>query len=54
MAKQLEPHYDADGVPYYQLHFNVILLFGLSELKAQISWMENGIEKRCPANVVYD
>lgn len=27
------------GMYYYRLEFDVILLFGLTELKAQISWM---------------
>lgn len=27
--------------PYYSQDFNVILLCGLTELRAQISWMEN-------------
>ncbi|KAJ7137618.1 hypothetical protein C8R43DRAFT_1089388 [Mycena crocata] len=31
---------------YYQLKFDLILLFGLTELKAQIAWVENGVEKR--------
>jgi len=54
MANLLQPHYGMDGVLYYRLDYKVVLLFGLTELKAQISWMENGIEKRCPAKVVYD
>ena len=29
------------GVPFYQLKFDVVLLFGLTELKAQIAWIEN-------------
>ncbi|KZT00295.1 uncharacterized protein LAESUDRAFT_764717 [Laetiporus sulphureus 93-53] len=39
---------------YYTQHYKVVLLCGLTELKAQISWMENGEEKRGPATVVYD
>ncbi|KIJ17541.1 hypothetical protein PAXINDRAFT_167554 [Paxillus involutus ATCC 200175] len=39
---------------YYKIKFDVILLFGLTELKAQISWKENGVEHRGPASVVYD
>ncbi|KAF9234835.1 hypothetical protein BU15DRAFT_78668 [Melanogaster broomeanus] len=39
---------------YYTIRCDVILLFGLTELKAQISWMENGVERRGPASVVYD
>lgn len=27
--------------PYYQLDFDIILLFGLTETKAQLRWMEN-------------
>jgi len=54
MAKLLKLRYGVGGVPYYRIDYKVVLLFGLTELKAQISWMENGIEKRCPAKVVYD
>ncbi|KAJ6605464.1 hypothetical protein DFH09DRAFT_204052 [Mycena vulgaris] len=39
--------------PYYQLDFEVVLSFGLTELKAQIAWVENGVEKRGPAELVY-
>lgn len=30
-----------NGKKYYQWNFDVILLFGLTELKAQVAWMEN-------------
>lgn len=39
---------------YYRLHYKLILLFGLSELKAVFSWKENGVEKRSPAKIIYD
>ncbi|KAF9444527.1 hypothetical protein P691DRAFT_736327 [Macrolepiota fuliginosa MF-IS2] len=39
---------------YYQVTIDIVLLFGLSELKAQIAWMEDGEEKRGPAEIVYD
>ncbi|KIK93910.1 hypothetical protein PAXRUDRAFT_144008 [Paxillus rubicundulus Ve08.2h10] len=39
---------------YYTVDYDVVLLFGLTELKAQISWKENGVEHRGPASVVYD
>jgi len=39
---------------YYEIEFDIILSLGLTELKAQVSWIENGIEKRSPAQVVYD
>ncbi|KAJ7122116.1 hypothetical protein C8R44DRAFT_785724 [Mycena epipterygia] len=44
------------GVPnstFYELKFDVILSFGLTELKAQIAWFENGVEKRGPAQILY-
>ncbi|KAF8652562.1 hypothetical protein AX16_004345 [Volvariella volvacea WC 439] len=41
------------GKTYYKVEFEVILLFGLAEFKAQISWKENGIERRSPAVVIY-
>ncbi|KAI0918923.1 hypothetical protein AcV5_001979, partial [Taiwanofungus camphoratus] len=39
---------------YYSLDYKVVLLCGLTELKAHISWIENGEEKRGPATIVYD
>jgi len=54
MAKLLQRCYGPDQVPYFQLDYKVVLLFGLTELKAQISWIERGEEKRCPAKIVYD
>jgi hypothetical protein len=41
MAEGLSPSYDSDGVRYYITNFKVVLLFGLTELTAQISWIEN-------------
>lgn len=40
--------------PYFTQQFRVVLLCGLTELKAQISWIENGREMRGPASIVYD
>lgn len=31
---------------HYEVHFEVALLFGLTELKAQLVWKEDGVEKR--------
>ncbi|KAH9485830.1 Heat shock 70 kDa protein 12A [Psilocybe cubensis] len=42
------------GIPYYRIEFEIVLSFGLTELKAQVAWKENGIERRGPAEVVYD
>lgn len=39
---------------YYSFELDVVLVFGSNELKAQIAWMENGVEKRGPASIVYD
>jgi len=39
---------------YYSVKFDVILLFGVTELKAQIAWEEDGEEKRSAAMIVYD
>ncbi|KAJ3521281.1 hypothetical protein NMY22_g12377 [Coprinellus aureogranulatus] len=41
------------GVQYQIAHYDVVLLLGLTELKAQIAYFENGVEKRGPAKVVY-
>ncbi|KAI0086044.1 hypothetical protein BDY19DRAFT_376420 [Irpex rosettiformis] len=45
--------FGSDGV-YYKQDFKVVLSCGQTELKAQISWMENGVEQRGPAKIVYD
>ncbi|KAL1690533.1 hypothetical protein GGG16DRAFT_125633 [Schizophyllum commune] len=34
------------GIRHYRWSFDVILLFGLTELKAQLRWYENEVEKR--------
>ncbi|TFK21092.1 hypothetical protein FA15DRAFT_672873 [Coprinopsis marcescibilis] len=39
---------------YWYLEYNYILNFSSVELRAQISWMERGVEKRSPAKIVYD
>ncbi|KAF8554802.1 hypothetical protein OG21DRAFT_1522180 [Imleria badia] len=46
IAGSLRPQQAAGGGDYYHLSFDVILLFGLTELKAQISWDDMGVEKR--------
>jgi hypothetical protein len=54
MSKAMRPQRGRGGAQFYKQEFSVVLLFGLTELKAHISWMENGEEKRSPAKVVYD
>ena len=40
MAKGLRANYGSSGEVYWCQSFSVVLLFGLTELKAQISWTE--------------
>ncbi|KAI6044886.1 hypothetical protein EDC04DRAFT_2889550 [Pisolithus marmoratus] len=55
LTSSLQPRRRPNGVGvYYTLNFDVVMLFGLTELKAQISWKEDGVEVRSPATVVYD
>jgi len=35
-----------DGAKFYRYRFDLFILFGLTELKAQVAWFENGVEKR--------
>jgi len=39
---------------YYRIDYEIVLLFGLTELKAVVAWKENGVEKRSPAKIIYD
>lgn len=41
VAKTLPAKRGVNGARYYRQDFKVILLFGLTELKAQISWVED-------------
>jgi len=54
MVRTMAPKRGTSGVYYYHQNFDTILMFGLTELKAQISWVENGEEKRGPATIIYD
>lgn len=46
-AGSLRPHV------YYRIDFDIVLSFGLTELAAQVAWIENGEEKRGPATIVH-
>lgn len=37
-SRQTSPH---SGVVYYKIKYDIVLLFGLTELKAQVAWKEN-------------
>jgi hypothetical protein len=52
-AANLQPAYGTRG-QYFSLSFKIVLQFGLTEYKAQVSWIENGVEKRSPATVIYE
>jgi hypothetical protein len=54
IAEKLTPKRSAEGSTYYAMEIKVILLFGLTELKAVISWEDGEEEIRTPAVVVYD
>ncbi|KIY64372.1 hypothetical protein CYLTODRAFT_102547 [Cylindrobasidium torrendii FP15055 ss-10] len=55
LANQLTANYNSNtGKYYYILDYEVVLLLGMTELKAQVAWKEKGQEKRCAAVVVYD
>jgi hypothetical protein len=40
MGKALGPFKGSDGRLFYKANFDIILLFGLTELKAQVCWKE--------------
>ncbi|TEB26535.1 hypothetical protein FA13DRAFT_1888794 [Coprinellus micaceus] len=51
----LRPSDKVEGTgDFFYLEYGYILQFSAVELKAQISWVENGAEKRSPAKIVYD
>ena len=39
LVHSLQPQRSPDGIVYYDIDYEVILLFGLTELKAQIKWV---------------
>lgn len=44
---------NASTSTYYKVDYELIMLFGGTELKAQLAWKENGVEKRSAAKIVY-
>ncbi|KAG1737858.1 uncharacterized protein EDB91DRAFT_471992 [Suillus paluster] len=51
IAQKLTPKRSTEGSTYYAMEIKVILLFGLTELKAVISW-EDGVSHHFPADAV--
>jgi hypothetical protein len=42
LEAELQPQPSLNGFPrHYELYFEVVILFGLTELKAQVEWLEN-------------
>ncbi|KAL0067093.1 hypothetical protein AAF712_005880 [Marasmius tenuissimus] len=39
---------------YWQIDFAIVLLFGGTELKAQLAWQERGREVRSPIEIIYE
>ncbi|KAJ3575398.1 hypothetical protein NP233_g1120 [Leucocoprinus birnbaumii] len=39
----------SSGNRYFKLYFDIVILFGATEFKAQYAWYENGVEKRLAA-----
>lgn len=49
-----DKYFSALGQVYYAFEYDIVLLFGLTELKAEIAWRESGVERRGPAEVIYE
>lgn len=41
VARSLSPRRGPKGIQFYRQDYSIVLLFGLTELKAQIAWKEN-------------
>jgi hypothetical protein len=39
---------------FYEVNYDIVLLFGMTEFKAQVAWTENGVEKRSAAKIIYE
>ncbi|KAJ3512364.1 hypothetical protein NLJ89_g3559 [Agrocybe chaxingu] len=53
MARKIKTNSDQNKI-YSEVSFEIVILFGKTELEAQIAWLENGVEKRSPAKIVYN
>jgi len=57
LCKSLDPIHVINSrttVTFYRIDYEIVLVLGLTELKAYICWDENGIERRSPAKVIYE
>ncbi|KAF8805181.1 hypothetical protein BYT27DRAFT_7192862 [Phlegmacium glaucopus] len=39
---------------FYRVNYDIVLLFGTTEMKVYLAWKENGVEKRSATKIVYD
>ncbi|KAG1734631.1 hypothetical protein EDB19DRAFT_1896424 [Suillus lakei] len=46
VARTISPRRGYAGLQFYRQEFSIVLMFGLTELQAQLSWKEDGIEQR--------
>ncbi|KAF9523664.1 hypothetical protein CPB83DRAFT_862443 [Crepidotus variabilis] len=44
----------SSGKTFYSVEYEVVILFGLTELQAQLRWFDKGVEKRSAASMIYD
>ncbi|KAF9526170.1 hypothetical protein CPB83DRAFT_837537 [Crepidotus variabilis] len=42
------------GKTYYQVNYETVILFGLTEIQAYVRWKEDGVSKRSPASIIYE
>ncbi|CAA7260321.1 unnamed protein product [Cyclocybe aegerita] len=53
MSRKTKTNGDQNKI-YSEVSYEIVILFGKTELQAQIAWLENGVEKRSPAKIVYN
>jgi len=54
LVDKLKPSIGKNRSRFFEIEYDIIILFGLTEFKAQFAWMENGVEKRGPAQILFD
>jgi len=50
----LQPLPNGRGGMYYRLDYAIVLFFGTTELKAQIAWLDQTVERRSSVKIVYN
>ncbi|KAF5367521.1 hypothetical protein D9758_003622 [Tetrapyrgos nigripes] len=54
LAGSAEPKKGKHGRTYWNIVFSVEIHFGLTEFKARIKWVDNGVTKYGPASIIYN